>query len=215
MYSAVLVCGGSGSRTGLNYNKLFLKIEGITVFEKSIQLFIEDEKCNEIIVVCKESEKSLFQSLCLDTKVKYCMGGLERLHSVYNGLQYVTNDKVLIHDGARPFLSKQCLERVVEAALQYKACSLMVPCIDTVKEVKNNMVIRTLDRAKLMMVQTPQAFDTKLIKECYQDAIESSTHVTDDCSVVEMFSEEQVKCVLGDYENIKITTKEDVDRITM
>lgn len=210
MYSVVLVCAGSGSRTELGYNKMFYKINYLTVYEKVVKVFLEDDLCKQIIVVCKDEEIELFKQLEQSSIIEYCVGGKERQDSVYSGLNLVKQSIVLIHDGARPFLSKKSLNDIVSCMNDSKAAVLMVPCIDTIKVVQNECVVETLPRNTLMMAQTPQAFQIDVIKQAYSKAMNSNVQVTDDCSVVEMFSDVCIKIVVGDYKNNKITTPKDL-----
>ena len=133
----------------------------------------------------------------------------ERQDSVYEGLKHVTSDYVMIHDGARPFVKKDLLDRLVVGMEEYKAVLAMVPCKDTIKRVKDGKVVETLIRSELMQAQTPQAFDTVLIRNAYKDAIENNIQATDDASMLELQGKD-VYVVEGDYDNIKITTKEDL-----
>lgn len=209
-YSVIVLCAGSGTRTGLNYNKMFYQIEGKTVYQKTIELFIEDDSCKQIIVVTKQTEIEDIKSVYTHPKIEYVFGGRERQDSVYNGLQVVHQDYVLIHDGARPHLTKQNIEDIKTTLEHAEACLLMVPVKDTIKEVKDRIVQKTLPRKTLMQAQTPQAFKTKTIKEAYQIAKDKQIQATDDCSLVEAFMDCKIHVVMGSYANNKITTKEDL-----
>ena len=116
---------------------------------------------------------------------------------------------VLIHDGARPFVKKDLLDRLVVGMEEHKAVLAMVPCKDTIKRVKDGKVVETLIRSELMQAQTPQAFDTVLIRNAYKEALENNIQATDDASMLELQGKD-VYVVEGDYDNIKITTKEDL-----
>ncbi len=139
--------------------------------------------------------------------MKFVEGGKERQDSVYEGLKHVTSDYVMIHDGARPFVKKDLLDRLVVGMEEHKAVLAMVPCKDTIKRVKDGKVVETLIRSELMQAQTPQAFDTVLIRNAYKEAIENNIQATDDASMLELQGKD-VYVVEGDYDNIKITTKE-------
>lgn len=209
-YSVIVLCAGSGTRTGLKYNKIFHRIDGITVYQKTMSIFLEDIHCKQIIVVTKEQEIEDLKEIIVNEKITYSYGGKERQDSVYNGLQLVNQEYVLIHDGARPYLQRQNIEDILAALQQEDACLLMVPCKDTIKEVKNGVVQKTLPRETLMQAQTPQAFKTKIIKEAYQKGKDTHFVATDDCSLVEAFMDCKIRVVMGSYDNIKITTKEDL-----
>ena len=146
-------------------------------------------------------------------------GGKERYHSVYQGLLAAgACDYVLIHDGARPFLNQEIIERCIEGAKDCNACVAGMPVKDTIKLADADQNIETTpDRSRVWMIQTPQAFSFPLIKEAYSKlmALEaagkaSPVPVTDDAMVVEYFLGEKVRLVQGSYENIKITTPEDM-----
>lgn len=209
-YSAVVLCAGKGSRSGLSYNKMLYRFEQETVYEMTMKVFLQDSRCKQIVVVTKQDELAELKTLIQDTKISYVFGGKERQDSVYNGLQAVNQDIVLIHDGARPYLKKENIDDLLLCLQDNDACLLMVPVKDTIKLVNENTIVETLPRTQLMQAQTPQAFKTSLIKDCYQMAKEQNFLATDDASLVEQFSKTPVKAVLGSYENIKITTPEDL-----
>ena len=208
MYSAIILCAGSGKRTGLGYNKMFYQLQGETVYEKTVNVFLHDKRCEEIIIVCKKEEQSHFKKLLNKKCMKFVEGGKERQDSVYEGLKHVTSDYVMIHDGARPFVKKDLLDRLVVGMEEHKAVLAMVPCKDTIKRVKDGKVVETLIRSELMQAQTPQAFEYNLIKKAYESLKEGDI-VTDDASVAEKAGYD-VYIVEGGYDNIKITTPEDL-----
>lgn len=210
MYSAIVLCAGQGKRTGLNYNKMFFEFNGKTVYEMTLEHFLNDNRCVQIIVVCRNDEKDDFKKLSNDSRIIFIEGGKERQDSVYNGLQAVSSEYVFIHDGARPYLKKEHLDSLLENVIIHKACLLMVPCKDTIKEVRNGKVIKTLKREFLMQAQTPQVFHTSIVKDAYKKGIECGYCATDDAQMVEVFTNYDVYVVVGDYDNTKITTIEDL-----
>ena len=117
---------------------------------------------------------------------------------------------MLIHDGARPWVSQKNLDALLDALEKNPACLLMVPAKETVKIVEKGIVKQTLKREQLWMAQTPQAFDTRLIISCYKKAADLGIEATDDAQVVEETCDMPVMCVKGSYDNIKITTREDL-----
>lgn len=209
-YSCVVVAAGSGSRSGLNFNKVFYKIDNETIIEKSLKHFINDQDCIQIILVISENDQQTFEDLKLSNKVEFVYGGKERSDSVYNGLLKVKADYVIIHDGARPYLKNETINKVKLALKQYDGVVVMVESIDTVKFVENNIIKETLDRTKLYNAQTPQAFKTSVIIGAYKKLQETDIKVTDDAQVVEFFSDVEVYVVEGDYSNIKVTTESDL-----
>ncbi|NLC54846.1 MAG: 2-C-methyl-D-erythritol 4-phosphate cytidylyltransferase [Erysipelothrix sp.] len=209
-YSCVLVAAGSGSRTGLQYNKVFYKLGDKTVIEHSASNFILDDDCKQVIIVINPKEVEDFKTLNLGSKVMFVNGGERRQDSVYNGLLAVDQDYVMIHDGARPYLGFKTIKEIKKALKSYDACVVMVASIDTTKIVENGIVKKTLNRKTLYNAQTPQAFKTSLIKESYQTLEAENLSVTDDSQAVESTSNKKVFVISGDYRNIKITTKEDL-----
>ncbi|MCD8028050.1 MAG: 2-C-methyl-D-erythritol 4-phosphate cytidylyltransferase [Erysipelotrichaceae bacterium] len=210
MYSVIILCAGKGTRSGLDYNKMLFKFNNKTVYEMTLDHFINDKYCGQIIVVTQLIERDIFKDLVTDERIEFVDGGKERQDSVYNGLQMVKYPYVLIHDGARPYVKDEHVQALLECLKQHKACLLMVPCKDTIKRVKDNKIVETLNRSELMQAQTPQAFHTDVIKDAYQKAIDNHYQATDDAQMVEKFSDEDIYVVLGDYDNLKITTPEDL-----
>jgi 2-C-methyl-D-erythritol 4-phosphate cytidylyltransferase len=210
MYSAIVLCAGSGTRCGLGYNKMFYRIEGKTVYEMTLNCFLSDELCQQVIVVTKLEEQKDFQELMKDPRIEFVEGGKERQDSVYAGLKRVKSQYVLIHDGARPFLKREVLDRLLLGVQEKRACLLMVPCKDTVKRVVDGKIVETLKRQELMQAQTPQAFDKDIILEAYTKGMKENVSVTDDAQMVEKMTNISVYAIEGDYENIKITTPEDL-----
>ncbi|MDE6196069.1 MAG: 2-C-methyl-D-erythritol 4-phosphate cytidylyltransferase [Erysipelotrichaceae bacterium] len=210
-YSALVVAAGSGSRVGLGYNKMLYKLNnGKTVLEETIQIFQQDPQCTQIIVTASKDDMEQYIRLISCGKVVLVAGGASRQASVYQGLLAVKEEYVLIHDGARPWLPKACIKRLLDVLNQHKACLLTVKVKDTVKQVVDGVVQKTLIRDQLQLAQTPQAFYTELILECHQKAKRDGFEATDDAQIVECYSDEAVIAVEGSYENIKVTTIEDL-----
>lgn len=209
-YSAIVLCAGKGSRSGLTYNKMLYRFKNKTVYEMTMDIFLNDERCKQIVVVTKEEELDDLKKLISSKKIDYVFGGKERQDSVYNGLQVVKEDYVLIHDGARPYLKKENIDDILECLNKNNACLLVVPVKDTIKVYMDGNIVKTLPREQLVQAQTPQAFKTELIKRCYQKGKDQNYIATDDASLVEYFENIEVKAVLGSYSNIKITTPDDL-----
>ena len=212
-YSLILLCAGSGKRTGLKYNKIFYKINNQTVYEMNISHFLEDNRCKQIIVVTKENEIDDIRTLVNDSRIEYVFGGKERQDSVYNALKSLKNsstDIVLIHDGARPFISERIINEGIKFAEIYGAAAPGVMPKDTIK-VKNekNFSVDTPNRANLVSIQTPQVFKFDEILECHEKIRYNGEKVTDDTMVVEKYGY-SVYLYDGEYTNIKVTTPEDL-----
>ncbi len=207
-FSVIITAGGTSSRYG-NTNKLLEKINDLTVIEETVNKFIDFECITEIIIPANEGVIPEFKQLLSNPKVKIVPGGDTRQKSVYNALNYVNNPYVLIHDGARPLISREIIQNTIDSTVKYDAVSVMTKTTDTIKEVDSSgRILRTIDRSKLYNTQTPQGFKTELIKEAHQKL--RSGNYTDDCSMLEEL-DIPVYIVNGSYTNIKITVKNDLD----
>ena len=213
--SAVIVSAGSSTRMG-GINKQFLDIDNIPVIAHTINVFEKTESIHEIVVVTRECDisdvKNLVEKYGFSKVSCVVAGGETRQLSVYNGVinTSVKADFIAIHDGARPLVTENVIIDTLEQAVKYGAAATGVKVKDTVKQVNNNNdIVATPDRAYLRFIQTPQIFN----KSLYLDAVsnvENSRDFTDDCMLVEAYGK-KVKFVDGDYENIKITTPEDIE----
>jgi 2-C-methyl-D-erythritol 4-phosphate cytidylyltransferase len=207
-FSVIITAGGTSSRYG-NKNKLLEKLDSKTVIEHTVSAFLDFDNIDEIIVPTNISAKKDFSLLFTDKRIKIIDGGASRQESVHKALQEVSNEYVIIHDGARPLIKSGVIAQVIENVVVYNAVSVMTKTTDTIKEVDfDGNIIRTIDRSKLYNTQTPQAFKTSVIKKAHSKLKEKS--YTDDSSMLEALNI-PVKMVLGSYTNIKITTKSDLD----
>lgn len=211
-YSICILAAGKGSRTNLDYNKVFYKFkDGKTVLDKSVDLFTSDDDCSKIIIVCAEYEKdSVIKLYQENPKVVVTIGGKTRQESVSHGIELVDTDYVFIHDGARPYLDMKQVDALKKTLETEDACLLMVPSVDTVKVVENGYVKETLIRSCIFNAQTPQCFKTKLLKKCHELALQDKKEATDDAQLVELYSNTPIKVVIGDTTNIKITNPGDL-----
>ena len=215
----VILAGGSGRRLGSELPKQFIVIAGKTVLAHTLYTFEKHERIDEIIlVVHKDYIKETEEIVRLEgfQKVKHIVpGGKERYLSVYEGLKAAAGtDYVLIHDGARPMIDETEIRLSMRAVEEEHACVIGVPVKDTIK-VGNakHYAVDTPDRSCLWAVQTPQSFSYELLMEAYGkmwQAAESGERITDDAMIVERFTGHKVKLVQGKYENIKVTTPEDL-----
>ncbi len=211
-YSAVIVAAGSGTRMKLGYNKAYFRLDERTILEHTMDIFLSDPDCCEIVVV---TDSETFRKEIpgrIPGRVVLVSGGPSREESVSNGLNAVTSEVVFVHDGARPYLSRTCLEKMKQAMETEEAACLMVPCKDTIKVVQNGYIVKTIERNTIQAAQTPQAFRTELLVHCMDLARKEGYQGTDDCSMVEHFSSAKIRAVPGSYENFKITTPEDLKR---
>lgn len=213
--SAIIVCGGSSSRMN-GIDKMFAEIKGIPVCVRSIAAFQKCDRISNIVVAAREDSILKLQQLCekyeLSKVTDIVSGGNCRQRSVANGLARLTDDTgiVLVHDGARPFVTEECILRVINGSAENSAVTCAVKLKDTVKCVRTDgLVTATPDRNGLAAVQTPQGFKYELYRSAVTANYEELENFTDDCSVVEAFGY-PVYIVDGDYRNIKITTAEDL-----
>ncbi|CDQ21662.1 bifunctional 2-C-methyl-D-erythritol 4-phosphate cytidylyltransferase/2-C-methyl-D-erythritol 2,4-cyclodiphosphate synthase [Halobacillus karajensis] len=215
-YTAIILAAGQGKRMLAGRNKQFLMIEDQPLVRHTLSVFDQDEWCEELILVINERERSQMEELLkaypVTKQVKFVDGGAERQDSVFAGLSVVENKEipVFIHDGARPFISKELLHELSVTTYEKEAALLAVPVTDTVKQ-KVGSRLDTLDRSTLWAAQTPQSFSYDLIYEAHESARKCGYYGTDDASLVERLDKE-VAIVKGSYDNIKLTTPEDLHK---
>ena len=207
-YDAIIVASGKGERANLGYNKVFhVMKDGKTVLDHSVSLFLEDKDCSKIIVVTNGED---FDSVSDNEKLVKVEGGQLRKDSVYNGLKLAESEYVFIHDGARPFLKKENLEELKKKVVEKKAVVLGHMSSDTVKKVEGDRIVETLDRKCIFLAETPQVFETKILKDAYERC--GDTPFTDDGSLVEAAGYE-VYIVDNGFSNTKLTTPDDFENI--
>lgn len=212
-YSVVIVAAGSGSRMHLGYNKVFYRYKDKTILERTMDVFLADADCKEMIVV---TDTDMYRENICDRKYKDVIvvaGGKSRSESVYEGVKCVSLRYVMIHDGARCNITHDVLRRIKDALCNNDAVIPMVPVKDTIKIVQDDVVESTLKRDTLYAAQTPQAFLTQTFLEKLSYALSQHKTFYDDSMVFELYTKTKVKVVAGDYNNIKITTPEDLDFI--
>ena len=210
-YSVLIVAGGKGQRMGLGYNKVFYPLkDGHTVLETTLQLFLHYERCKQIVIVTNPDDLYQVTTRHEMGRIVNVGGGPTRQDSVYNGLMCVSENLILVHDAARPWCSQELIDDLLTAMETEQAAFLAVDVKDTVKEVKDGYVVKTINREFLRNAQTPQAFKTSLLLECIHQAQEENFKATDDAQLIERYSNVPIKVVKGSYDNIKITTPEDI-----
>ncbi|WP_020062271.1 2-C-methyl-D-erythritol 4-phosphate cytidylyltransferase [Bacillus sp. 123MFChir2] len=214
MYTLIIPAAGQGKRMGAGKNKLFLQLDDAPIIIHTLRAFEKDEQCRLIILAINERERSyfeeLFQTYHIQKDIQFVQGGNERQDSVYNALMYVREGEyVLVHDGARPFVTKKMIEDVLQMAKEKGASICAVPVKDTIKKVIHDNVVETVERSELRAVQTPQGFHVPILLEAHKSAKQAGFLGTDDASLVERLSK-GVGVVKGSYYNIKVTTPEDL-----
>lgn len=216
MVSVIIVAAGSSRRMGGPKNKVFMDLNGQPVLFYSIQAFSEIKEIEEIILVLREDEieefKDLFKNYNFNKIIKLVAGGKDRSHSVYNGLKVLSenSEKVLIHDGARPLISKEIIKEVINKVKPGCGVAPAIEIKDTIKEIDDNSFIKvSLNRDKLRAIQTPQGFVKSEIIKSYENHLENE-RVTDDTSLYLMDGHDLL-LIKGDSKNLKLT--EEIDFI--
>lgn len=199
--------------------KQYMELEGHPILYYSLKVF-EESFVDEIILVTRKNDivycnEKIINRYGFKKVKKIVAGGKERYQSVYEGLKAIENaDYVYIHDGARPFLTKDILKRVQTEVEQSHACVVGVPVKDTIKVLNCERIVEdTPDRSLLWQIQTPQTFSYDLVKSAYEELVQKKDKIqtiTDDAMVVELMKHHPIKVVEGSYTNIKITTPEDL-----
>ena len=213
--SVVLLAGGTGTRMQASLPKQFLELGGKLIVLHSFDLFLGMAEIDEIVIVCAKNYRELFckhAGATVQKAVRFAQPGLRRQDSVYNGLLETSAEAewVCIHDAARPFIDQPLVYRVLEAAKLNGAAAPGVPLRFTVKEWKDEQIVKsTPDRSKLWEIQTPQVVKKTILQEGFRHAEGSGITVTDDVSLAENVGH-PVKLVKGSERNIKITLPEDL-----
>ncbi|MBU1042840.1 MAG: 2-C-methyl-D-erythritol 4-phosphate cytidylyltransferase [Candidatus Omnitrophica bacterium] len=215
--AVIIPAAGTGQRLGYKTGKPYIKLNNKALVSYCLEMFEKTPAITDIIIAVEKAQlkkaNNLVKLLGLSKLKAVVCGGVTRSESVYNALKFLAKDTdyVLIHDAARPFVNQDLINSCITAAVKYKAVICAVPCMATIKSVdKNRNVISTLDRNSLWQVQTPQAFSYKLIMLAYAKAEKKKLAFFDDASLVEKIPH-KVKIVMGFNNNIKITTKEDLE----
>ena len=214
---AVVPAGGTGKRMGAGIPKQFLMLDGVPLMLHALRVLDRTPGVREVILVVPKEERDralaeVVEQHGLKKVLKVVPGGATRQESVQHGLNEVGEDVeiVVVHDAVRPFITEDRIERSIEAARKHGGAIVAVPMKDTPKQVgPDRLIQRTLDRTELWLAQTPQTFRRALVVEAYRTAAIAHVHATDDAALVERLGH-KVVIVEGSWENIKITTPEDM-----
>jgi 2-C-methyl-D-erythritol 4-phosphate cytidylyltransferase / 2-C-methyl-D-erythritol 2,4-cyclodiphosphate synthase len=214
---AIIPAGGSGKRLKSDLAKQYLLLDKIPILAHTLNVFHSEAIVDEIILAVPEEDinyvqEEIIKKYGLTKVINIVAGGKERQDSVRNALAVISSDCdiVTIHDGVRPFVTGKMIENVIDAAQAAQAASVGVKAKDTIKEVEDsNFVVRTMPRQSIWITQTPQAFAIDVLKKAYETAYCDNYYSTDEASLVERIGI-KVKMINGSYENIKITTPEDL-----
>ncbi len=208
-FKAIITAGGSSIRYG-NTNKLLEKVHDKEIIKHTVEAFLAVDEISEIVICAHLSIIDELNGIFSDSKICIIEGGNTRQQSVFNGLLALQDcDYVLIHDGARPMITPEIIKNAIQAVRTQKALTVAAKTIDTIKQVDENLkIIKTIDRSALYNTQTPQAFEYNLIKSAHEKL--EGQNFTDDAGMLEHLGYD-VYILEGDYKNIKITTKSDIE----
>ena len=207
--SVVIVAAGKSLRMGVN--KIFLKLNDKPMIIHTLEAYKENPNIDEIMLVIRKKDEEKIKDLLeeYDIKARLVYGGDHRQESSYNGIMQAKGGIILIHDCARPLVCQDTIDKVIQSANETGAAISAVRVKDTIKISENGLVRKTIDRKDLWQVQTPQAFRSDLIRQAHEEAIKDKFTGTDDAVLVER-SGKKIAIVNSDYENIKITTPDDI-----
>ncbi|KAB2329677.1 2-C-methyl-D-erythritol 4-phosphate cytidylyltransferase [Cytobacillus gottheilii] len=213
-YEVIIPAAGQGKRMEAGKNKLLLELREVPVLIHTLKVFEQDRNCKAVHLAIhpddEQEMKKLLRKYGIKKVASLIYGGKERQHSVYHVVKELNGEGiVLVHDAARPFVEIDAISRLVEAAEETGASILAVPMKDTVKKANEGLVSETVERASLWSVQTPQAFRLPMLLDAHERAARESYVGTDDASLVER-TNGNIKIVEGSYDNIKLTTPEDL-----
>ena len=226
--NAIVLAAGSGNRFGSELNKVYAEINGKPIIEYSLEKFKNNSYIDKIIIVIKQGEEALCDKSLLNSgvheKVNIVIGGATRQESVYNALRAIDSriglgrlqDDInpsiaIIHDGARPFVTEKMIKGCIESMDKFKGVTIGVKSKDTIKITdEEGVVVSTTTRKNTWIIQTPQCFDKGLLLQAHETTFEEGVEITDDCMLMELMGE-KIKIIDGEYTNIKVTTKEDID----
>ena len=225
--TAIVLAAGAGKRMQSDVAKQYLLLDGKPVLWYALDVFEKSRIISDVILVVGKGEipycqEEIVERYGFKKAAQVIEGGAERYLSVWEALKVIRESSadgfVFIHDGARPFVSEEILERTYQAAMQYGACVTAMPVKDTIKiSNADGFAVQTPNRKTVWQVQTPQVFENKLIVDAYEELINNleeikaaGVEITDDAMVVETIKHQPIKLVEGSYTNIKITTPEDM-----
>ena len=213
--TAIILVAGNSTRYGKNRNKNFEIINGKAVLTYSLNAFNKNKYVDNIIIAIKQTEKDQVENIInkekIDKEIKMVTGGATRAESVYNSIKVANSDIVIIHDGARPIIKQEYINKCIKSMKDFKGVTIGVKSKDTIKVTDDSdIVINTTKRTNTWIIQTPQCFDKNILLKMHEKY--KHQEVTDDCMLLEK-DNYKVKIIEGDYTNTKITTADDFDII--
>lgn len=218
--TAIILAAGQGNRMKTSIKKQYIEIEEKPLLVYPLKVLENCQEIKKIILVVSPGDINYCKDKIINkygiSKVSNIIeGGKERFHSVYNALNLLRDsdrEYILIHDGARPLITESLIKKSIIEVKKNKACVIGVPVKDTIKKSNDKgYIVETVERNKLWSIQTPQTFELELLKKAYKEFMKNEEiQVTDDSMIVERYTNEKVKVIMGDYNNIKVTTQEDL-----
>jgi len=217
--SAIIPVAGKGKRFGGLVPKQYMDIHGQPAIALTLQKFVSLAEIDHGVVVVADDEKENTRKVLshidgFENKFEIVTGGKERQDSVYCGIQKISpeTDIVIVHDGVRPLVSSALILESIKTAAEYGACVVGVPVKETIKQVENDTVIKTLPRDLLWQIQTPQSFKYSILKKAHEQAKAADFYSTDESALVEWIGY-PVRVIRGEYTNIKLTNMEDLELV--
>lgn len=216
MFDCILLIAGKGTRSKLEFNKILYEIKEKPLYQYALDTFLKIQECKKVILVCSAGDLFTIQrqiEKLNSKKIVLTIGGPHRQDSVYEGMKHAESETVLIHDGARVLIQTKDILAVANAVNENQAAALAMPAKDTIKEVYGGFVKHTLDREKLVQMQTPQGVHKDAFLSILKAAKTDLYYSSDDVSLVEKYSNMRIKILDGNAHNFKVTTPEDIEYI--
>lgn len=208
-YSVLIVAAGKQSAEGLTYAKAHASFnDSNSVLNQSTSIFMDDDKCSQIVIVTSAADMSQVVRSSESGKIVYVKGGKTRQESILIGLTAISEDLVLIHDGVRPWIKQNLIDRLLDGVKGEMACVLAHKPSSSVRRVKDGYLVEEIDTEGLVILETPQAYDTSFIIDCYKKAARENICFLDDAEIVSAVSSVPIKVVEGDIRNVRFLLKD-------
>lgn len=209
-YSVLLVAAGKKAGEGQSYRKALATFkESKSVLDQTVSVFLQDQNCKQIVVVSSSADMIKLVQSSSSGKIVVVKGGKTRQESVQIGLAAISEDTVLIHDGVRPWVYQELIDKLLVRMENEKACILSIAPPTAVYEVEDGYIKQTLNNSKIFLAQTPQAFNTSFIIQCYRKAQQEGILLNDDASIVRAVSDVKIAVEQGDIRNVRFILKEE------
>lgn len=207
-YSVLIIAAGNAAAKGKSYKRAFASFNGNkNVLEQTISVFSNDDKCKQIVIVASSADLSRVVRSQEGGKTIYVKGAKTRMESVIIGLMAISENHVLIHDGVRPWIRKEAIDRLMNRMRTEKACVLATRPKGSLRRVKDSYITERIKTNDIVLLQTPQAFNTSFIIDCYRKAIAEGHNLFDDSEVVSKVSDVQIAVEEGDLRNARFLLK--------